>query len=94
MTGDAYTSPTPIGLYSVWSKRADFNMLDDPTYYTTYATFFNNGIAIHDADHWRSEYGGTIYQGGGSHGCVNTPAWFAELVYFNSTNGTPVLVIP
>ena len=94
VTGDAYSSPTPIGCYTVWSKREDFNMLDDPTYYTAYATFFNNGIAIHDADHWRSQYGGTIYQGNGSHGCVNTPCWFAEIVYYNSTNGTPVLVIP
>ena len=94
VTGDAYSSPTPYGLYRVWSKQADFNMLDDPRYYTTYATFFNDGIAIHDADGWRSEYGGSIYQGNGSHGCVNTPAWFAELVYQNSTNGTPVLVVP
>ena len=94
VTGDAYSSPTPIGLYTVWCQRTNFNMLDNPLYYTAYATFFNNGIAIHDADNWRSVYGGTIYQGGGSHGCVNTPRWFAKLVYENSTIGTYVLVIP
>ena len=94
VTGDAYSSPTPIGLYQMWYFRENFNMQDNPAWYTTYASFFNGGIAIHDADHWRSEYGGTIYQGNGSHGCVNTPAWFAELVYNNSQICTPVLVIP
>ena len=94
VTGDAWASPTPTGTYSVWYKRYDFNMLDDPKYYTLYATFFNNGIAIHDADAWRSEYGGTIYQGNGSHGCVNTPRWFSELVYCNTEIGTKVVVLP
>lgn len=90
VTGDLYNSPTPTGLYSVWYKRSDFYMMD--IYYSAYATFFNGGIAIHDADAWRSEYGGTIYQGSGSHGCVNTPRWFAELVYYNTDYGTPVYV--
>lgn len=94
VTGDAYSSPTPIGLFTVWLHRTDFNMMDNPLYYTVYATFFKDGIAIHDADNWRSEYGGTIYQGNGSHGCVNTPRWFAKLVYENTPIGTYVLVIP
>lgn len=90
VSGDLNNSPTPTGLYSVWYKNADFYMLG--TYYTAYATFFNDGIAIHDADAWRSEYGGDIYQWGGSHGCINTPRWFAEIVYNNSWIGTPVYV--
>ena len=90
VSGDSQMSPTPTGFYNVWCQRADFNMLG--CYYVAYATFFNNGIAIHDADAWRSEYGGTIYQWGGSHGCINTPRWFAEIVYNNSTIGTPVYV--
>jgi lipoprotein-anchoring transpeptidase ErfK/SrfK len=90
VTGDQYTSPTPTGLYTVWCKRSDFYMMD--VYYSAYATFFNGGIAIHDADAWRSEYGGSIYMGSGSHGCVNTPRLFAEIVYNNSDYGTPVYV--
>lgn len=90
VSGNSLSSPTPTGLYNVWCKRSDFLMMDK--YYTAYATFFNNGIAIHDADTWRSKYGGTIYQGSGSHGCINTPRWFAEIVYNNSTIGTPVYV--
>ena len=34
---------------------------------------FNGNVGIHDADTWRSEYGGEIYKTSGSHGCVNTP---------------------
>lgn len=94
VTGDYYSSPTPTGLYSVWYFRDHFYMQDNPNWWSNYATFFNGGIAIHDADAWRSEYGGQIYVGNGSHGCVNTPAWFSELVYNNCVIGTYVLVIP
>ena len=90
VSGDLYDSSTPTGLYEVWGKQSDYYM--QGRYYTSYATFFNGGIAIHDADAWRDEYGGSIYQGGGSHGCVNTPGWFAEIVYENSEIGTPVYV--
>ena len=90
VSGDLETSPTPTGLYDVWYKNSDFYMKD--RYYTAYATFFNDGIAIHDADAWRDEYGGDIYQWGGSHGCINTPRWFAKIVYNNTQIGTPVYV--
>ena len=90
VSGDLYNSPTPTGLYSIWYKVRGLYMMG--TYYTEYAAFFNGDIALHDADAWRSEYGGYIYQGGGSHGCVNMPRWFAEIVYNNTWEGTPVYV--
>ena len=90
VSGDLYSSPTPTGLYSIWYKRSNFYMKG--SYYTAYAAFFNGEIALHDADDWRTEYGGCIYQGGGSHGCVNLPRWFAEIVYNNTCEGTPVYV--
>lgn len=90
VSGDMYNSPTPTGLYSIWYKVRGLYMMG--TYYTEYAAFFNGDIALHDADAWRSEYGGYIYQGGGSHGCVNMPRWFAEIVYNNTWEGTPVYV--
>lgn len=90
VSGDLYDSPTPTGLYEVWLKRSDFYMRG--RYYTRYASFFNEGIAIHDADAWRDEYGGSIYEGDGSHGCINTPRWFAKIVYKHSEIGTPVYV--
>lgn len=90
VSGDAYDSPTPTGLYSVWGTNSDFYMRG--TYYSAYAVFFHGGIAIHDADSWRDEYGGDIYMGNGSHGCINTPCWFAEIVHENACIGTPVYV--
>ena len=90
VSGDAYDSPTPTGLYSVWGTNSDFYMRG--TYYSAYAVFFNGGIAIHDADSWRDEYGGDIYMSNGSHGCVNVPCWFAKIVHENACIGTPVYV--
>ena len=90
VSGDIYNSPTPTGTYYVWYKETDSYMMG--TYYTAYAIYFNEDIALHDADAWRDEYGGDIYQGDGSHGCVNVPRWFAEIVYEYSEIGTPVYV--
>ena len=52
---------------------------------------FYGGVGIHDADSWRSVYGGTIYQYGGSHGCINTPSAQAAVIYENIDVGTPVV---
>jgi lipoprotein-anchoring transpeptidase ErfK/SrfK len=52
---------------------------------------FNGGQGIHDS-WWRGAYGGTIYRGGGSHGCVNTPPSQVPAVYANVETGTPVVV--
>lgn len=90
VSGDLYNSPTPTGLYTIWYMVRGLDMMG--AYHTEYAAFFNGDIALHDADAWRSEYGGTIYQGAGSHGCVNLPRWFAQIVYENSWIGTPVYV--
>ncbi|MDD3796609.1 MAG: L,D-transpeptidase family protein, partial [Lachnospiraceae bacterium] len=53
---------------------------------------FFGGVGIHDADSWRgSSYGGTIYQTGGSHGCINTPTANAAAIYANIDIGTPIV---
>jgi lipoprotein-anchoring transpeptidase ErfK/SrfK len=52
---------------------------------------FNGGQGIHDS-WWRGAYGGSIYRGGGSHGCVNTPPSQVPQVYANVEAGTPVIV--
>ncbi len=95
VTGDAYASPTPIGLYPAGTKDNDFDMNHNPATHVMWATYFNQQIAIHDADHWRNAYGGTIYQGSGSHGCVNTTEEFAKYVYDHARTGyTYILVLP
>ena len=53
--------------------------------------FIGGGWGLHDAT-WRSSFGGSIYKGGGSHGCVNLPYDVAEKMYQVIEVGTPVLV--
>ncbi len=52
---------------------------------------FNQGVGIHDLQ-GRGWYGGTIYMGGGSHGCVNTPLAAVKLIYTYIEEGVPVIV--
>ena len=58
----------------------------------TYWMPFNGNVGIHDADTWRSEYGGEIYKTNGSHGCVNTPTENARKIFEAVEIGTPVIV--
>lgn len=53
---------------------------------------FNGNVGLHDADRWRSKYGGDIYKTNGSHGCINMPREAAEKVYNIVSKGTPVIV--
>ena len=52
---------------------------------------FNGGEGFHDAT-WRGRFGGAIYRGGGSHGCVNMPYSAAEKLFSMIAPGTPVIV--
>ena len=94
VSGDLNSSPTPIGFFVIGYKQTDFNMNDNPNTPVQYASFFNGGIAFHDAS-WRSEFGGDIYTWGGSHGCINLPLDMAEFIYNHSRSDyTHVLVLP
>lgn len=94
VTGKSTETPTPTGFYTITRKKTDFNMNGNPKNYVKYAAYFNGGIALHDADHWRSKYGGSIYVKRGSHGCVNLPEEIARVIYENCCkNETRVLVI-
>lgn len=52
---------------------------------------FNGGEGFHDAT-WRSSFGGNIYKGGGSHGCVNLPYSSAETIFSHIHAGFPVFI--
>ncbi len=64
---------------------------EDYESYVDYWLGFNGGIGIHDAS-WRDDFGGDIYQGNGSHGCVNTPFDKVKTIYEHVEVGTPVYV--
>ena len=91
VTGDLYSSPTPTGEYVVYQKFTDDYLMD--TYHVNYFVAFNGNIGMHDA-YWRyGSFGGDIYMGGGSHGCVNLPDDLAETIYNNSIVGETVVVV-
>ncbi len=56
-------------------KGSDENGDGEPDYVSQvslWMPFISNLYAFHDAT-WRSTFGGTVYQGNSSHGCVNLP---------------------
>ena len=89
---------TPEGIYSLTYKQTDRILRGakqaDGTYeYESHVDYwmpFNGGIGLHDAD-WRSKFGGTIYQYGGSHGCINLPPAKAKILYDLVYAGIPVI---
>lgn len=91
VTGNASNHGTPEGIYSL--KYKDRNAVLVGPGYRSPVNFwmpFNGGIGIHDAS-WRSEFGGNIYRGDGSHGCVNCPYYLAKTIFDNIEAGTPVV---
>lgn len=84
---------THKGAYYIFYKKSPA-VLRGPGYASPVHFFmaFSGGQGFHDADGWRSAYGGSIYQHSGSHGCVNVPlAGVKSLWPFGI--GTPVIVI-
>ena len=86
------------GVYKLWSKETNKRMKDrnaDGDEWDTTCNYWNNvsvcGIGLHDST-WRGEFGGTIYQWNGSHGCINMSYYDAEYVYENVELGTPVVM--
>ncbi len=83
---------TPGGVYTVAYKARNV-VLKGQGYESpvSYWMPFNGGIGLHDAT-WRGAFGGSIYRGGGSHGCVNLPFGVAQQLYGVISEGDPVVV--
>lgn len=82
---------TPSGIYKLDYKER--NAILKGQGYASPVSFwmpFNGGIGIHDAS-WRSNFGGSIYISGGSHGCVNAPYSLANTIFNNIDEGTPIV---
>lgn len=82
---------TPIGTYILNYKQKDATLKGAG--YSSKVTYwmpFNSDIGLHDAT-WRNSFGGSIYKGNGSHGCVNLPLYLAKKIYENIEPGTPII---
>ena len=82
---------TKLGTYMLNYKQKEAT-LRGPNYEAkvTYWMPFNGNIWIHDAS-WRYSFGGKIYKGNGTHGCVNSPSYLAKTIFENIDEGTPVI---
>lgn len=70
---DNFYNPSDEGLFNIYSKEYNANLVG-PTWDVNVNVFmaYNGGEGIHDAT-WRPYFGGDIYLGDGSHGCINCP---------------------
>lgn len=100
VTGDPTKNhPTPTGVDKIWSREEgrtlrgqNFGGNSEYAVDVNYWMPINwDGIGIHDTD-YRDQYGGKIYQGNGSHGCINTPYEKVKEIFNNIVNNTPVIV--
>lgn len=93
---------TPEGVYTINDNKGtnqtlkglDENHDGQPDYTSQvsyWMPFVDNLVAFHDAS-WRSSFGGTIYSGNGSHGCVNLPSSAAATLYQLTQVGDVVVV--
>ncbi len=93
VTGNPYAgNATPTGVYRLKYKDRDA-VLVGADYRTPveYWMPFNGGVGMHDAN-WRGSFGGEIYLGGGSHGCINLPPSIAGKIFSNIEAGNVVIV--
>ena len=82
---------TPTGVYGLTYKTRNATLKGQG--YATPVDFwmpFNGNVGMHDAK-WRREFGGTVYERNGSHGCVNLPHEAAEEIYEYVSKGFPVI---
>lgn len=97
VTGIPNSYDTVRGTYAIYTKQRN-TYLTSPFPGISYRVFVNywmpffSGYGIHDAV-WRSAFGGNIYQYNGSHGCANTPPWYAAVIWDWAEVGTTVQVI-
>ena len=93
VTGDPTTGhSTPTGMYYVEFKKTDYTMRK----YNAHVNYWmpidtGTGVGLHDAS-WRGSFGGEIYHGNGSHGCINMPTSKASVLYHMLPVNTPVIV--
>lgn len=82
---------TPPGVFGLTYKTRNA-VLRGENYETpvNYWMPFNGNVGMHDAT-WRRSFGGDIYIGNGSHGCVNLPLDKAKEIYEYVSTGFPVI---
>ncbi len=83
---------TTVGTYGIAYKERNATLAGGAApVKVKYWMPFNLDQGLHDAG-WRDAFGGSIYRGNGSHGCVNIPPGAARTIYSNISAGDMVIV--
>lgn len=88
---------TPTGAFYIWSKSRDTNLVstvpgDEYSAFVHYwMPFTDEQHGLHDAS-WISDFGGTLYEQVGSHGCINLMSDVAAQIYEMAEYGMPVII--
>ncbi len=97
VTGNYGPQGTTHGYHNVISRksparlRGSYNGHSWDVNVSYWLGFTSDGQGIHDAT-WRGAFGGNIYKGNGSNGCVNTPISAVSKIYAKAYLGMPVIV--
>lgn len=91
MTNIVPSRATPAGIFGLTYKtrNATLRGADYASFVNYWMPFYGN-YGMHDAT-WRRDFGGTIYQNHGSHGCINLPLDSAAVIYEYVSAGFPVI---
>lgn len=82
---------SPDGVFKIITLVTDTTLVgEDYESPVSYFMPFAYNVGLHDAD-WRNSFGGDIYLGAGSHGCINLPENVAESLFNQIEIGTPVI---
>lgn len=84
---------TPTGTYSFTYKER-YATLNGENYSSPVSWWmpFSGNVGLHDAS-WRTNFGGTLYKSGGSHGCINLPINTAKTIYENIDASTAAVIV-
>lgn len=92
---------TPTGTFAIQGKETNVTLVgadedkdgkpDYESHVSYWMPFYAGSYGLHDAT-WRSSFGGSIYQTGGSHGCVNLPYDKAAQLFDLVSVGTTVKI--
>ncbi len=84
---------TPTGTYSFTYKER-YATLNGENYSSPVSWWmpFSGNVGLHDAS-WRTNFGGTLYKSGGSHGCINLPIKTAKAIYENIDASTAAVIV-
>lgn len=83
---------TLTGVFKIENHGRNIFLQKDKYFVRYWMCFSVPKYGLHDADGWRTEYGGEIYKTDGSGGCVNVPREVIAEIYEAFDDGVPIII--